>query len=98
MTDDADAIVAFDFDQTLTTPCNRVLTLRGGDETLAALRSLHERGVPMLIITAASVTPTSVLSVADEARRLGIAEMFYVDEVEMDLILDHVETMGDNSA
>ena len=87
--DPSKAVLALDFDQTLTLvrPTGpggaRQKTLRGGEEAREALDAMAAAGVRMCIVTAQSPSAATVQNAADECRALGIAELFGVQEPDL---------------
>ena len=92
--DPSRAVLALDFDQTLTAVHRatgvagatggrgggRELTLRGGEDTRAALEQMAAAGVRMCIVTAQPPSVATVRNAASECRALSIARHFDVQE------------------
>lgn len=51
----------------------------------------------IIIITAQDQDIEALKGVKIELRELGIAEVFYADEVDKESILEYIDTMGDNN-
>lgn len=97
---DKDTAVAFDFDQTITLTRQgakgKEFSVRGGADTVAALRQMKAQGVPMCIITAQATTLKVVHSMADEIRKLELDDVFDVESFAPGPVLDLVKTWGSN--
>jgi hypothetical protein len=116
--DAKDVLVAFDFDQTLTTPSppaskdgtaggDRAATaskavdidtaqdidtahtgarLRGGRQSLEALKELHRLGTAMMVVTAAKPTAANALAIASEAHELGLGFAFDCEPIKQQAV------------
>ena len=69
--DDANTIIAFDFDLTLKAP-SRVM--RDEERTRSVLRQLKDRGVPMVIVTATKPSVSNWESIWKEVNDLNLVD------------------------
>ena len=78
----AETLVAFDFDLTLKAPAEDGsgidgACVRGGEATLELLAALRARGVTLVVVTAAKVSPTNWNTICNtRATQLGLVEFF----------------------
>jgi hypothetical protein len=92
------SVCAFDFDQTLSLvkPTEKTKKiLRGGEKAAKALEQLVAADAACVIVTATVPTKAAVLSIRNEARSIGLAEIFDVVAFEETKIVSWVRQLPD---